>query len=234
MSEDVPQLASLTAAVTRSAGDGRSVPLITNVMGSSAAEFAQLVEAARPPRIHSRRAERVLPEREDGLDIGADPRSSRMSCARSAAGARSPDREAHPQHRRRGGVRAGRPGRWSRRGFADQHAASDGSRAARAHGSASALVGAAPAGCPEERSHDRPGAGRRGRRPPSDPRHWPWAAFRAQPTRGSDRCRATLVASAPRASAIRRPPGSRARIAGGERRLKSGTSLPKTESAPPP
>ena len=75
MSEDVPQLASLTAAVTRSAGDGRSVPLITNVMGSSAAEFAQLVEACEArPEITAVELNVSCPNVKTGLDIGADPR----------------------------------------------------------------------------------------------------------------------------------------------------------------
>jgi dihydroorotate dehydrogenase (NAD+) catalytic subunit len=75
MSEDVPQLASLTAAVRKSFGDGRSVPLITNVMGSSAAEFAQLVEACEArAEIAAVELNVSCPNVKTGLDIGADPR----------------------------------------------------------------------------------------------------------------------------------------------------------------
>jgi dihydroorotate dehydrogenase (NAD+) catalytic subunit len=74
MSEDLPALASLAAAA-RSAGDGRSVPLITNVMGSSAAEFAQLVEACEArAEIAAVELNVSCPNVKTGLDIGADPR----------------------------------------------------------------------------------------------------------------------------------------------------------------
>jgi dihydroorotate dehydrogenase (NAD+) catalytic subunit len=75
MGEDLPELASLTAAAARCAGDGRSVPLITNVMGSSAAEFAQLVEACQErPEIAAVELNVSCPNVKTGLDIGADPR----------------------------------------------------------------------------------------------------------------------------------------------------------------
>ncbi len=75
MSDDLPELASLLAAVTRSIGDGRSIPLITNVMGSSAAEFAQLVEAcADRAEIAAVELNVSCPNVRTGLDIGADPR----------------------------------------------------------------------------------------------------------------------------------------------------------------
>jgi dihydroorotate dehydrogenase (NAD+) catalytic subunit len=75
MQEDLPELASLTAAVARSAGDGRPVPLITNVMGSSAAEFAQLVEACEErTEIAAVELNVSCPNVKTGLDIGADPR----------------------------------------------------------------------------------------------------------------------------------------------------------------
>jgi len=75
MSDEVPALASLTAAAARSAGDGRSVPLITNVMGSSATEFAQLVEACEArAEIAAVELNVSCPNVKTGLDIGADPR----------------------------------------------------------------------------------------------------------------------------------------------------------------
>jgi len=75
ISEDLPELASITAAVTRSIGDGRPVPLITNVMGSSAAEFAQLAEACDArPEIAAVELNVSCPNVNTGLDIGADPR----------------------------------------------------------------------------------------------------------------------------------------------------------------
>ncbi len=75
MSEDLPDLASLIAAVAQGIGDGRSVPLITNVMGSSAAEFAQLVEACEErSEIAAIELNVSCPNVKTGLDIGADPR----------------------------------------------------------------------------------------------------------------------------------------------------------------
>ena len=92
MAEDLPELASLTAAVAESIGDGRSVPLITNVMGSSAAEFAQLVEACEArAEIAAVELNVSCPNVRTGLDIGADPRAARGCRARrSAAGPPSP------------------------------------------------------------------------------------------------------------------------------------------------
>jgi dihydroorotate dehydrogenase (NAD+) catalytic subunit len=75
MSEDLPALASITAAAARSIGDGRSVPLITNVMGSTAMEFAQLVEACEArAEIAAVELNVSCPNVKTGLDIGADPR----------------------------------------------------------------------------------------------------------------------------------------------------------------
>jgi dihydroorotate dehydrogenase (NAD+) catalytic subunit len=74
--EDLPQLAELTASLRGGEhGPPRSVPLITNVMGATAEEFAQLVEACDA---HSEIAAIELnvscPNVKTGLDIGADPR----------------------------------------------------------------------------------------------------------------------------------------------------------------
>jgi len=73
MAEDLPELAAITAT----AGGGedlRSVPLITNVMGSSADEFSRLVEACEPrPEIAAVELNVSCPNVKTGLDIGADP-----------------------------------------------------------------------------------------------------------------------------------------------------------------
>jgi dihydroorotate dehydrogenase (NAD+) catalytic subunit len=76
LEEDLPELASLTAAV---AGDGGGdlppPPLITNVMGSSAGEFAALVEACEArDEIAALELNVSCPNVSTGLDIGADPR----------------------------------------------------------------------------------------------------------------------------------------------------------------
>jgi dihydroorotate dehydrogenase (NAD+) catalytic subunit len=63
LAEDVPELARLP------------VPLITNVMGSSAAELAALVEAVdAPAAIDAIELNVSCPNVKTGLDIGADPR----------------------------------------------------------------------------------------------------------------------------------------------------------------
>jgi dihydroorotate dehydrogenase (NAD+) catalytic subunit len=62
LAEDLPQLAELP------------VPLITNVMGSTAAEFARLVEACDAPQeIAALELNVSCPNVKTGLDIGADP-----------------------------------------------------------------------------------------------------------------------------------------------------------------
>jgi dihydroorotate dehydrogenase (NAD+) catalytic subunit len=63
LAEDLPELARLP------------VPLITNVMGSSAAELAALVEAVdAPAAIDAIELNVSCPNVKTGLDIGADPR----------------------------------------------------------------------------------------------------------------------------------------------------------------
>jgi dihydroorotate dehydrogenase (NAD+) catalytic subunit len=75
LSEDLPALAELTAAVAARTGDGRSVPLITNVMGSTAEEFSRLVEACQErEEIAALELNVSCPNVKTGLDIGADPR----------------------------------------------------------------------------------------------------------------------------------------------------------------
>ncbi len=68
LAEDLPALANLL-------GGPRSVPLITNVMGSSAAELAELVQACDArAEIAAIELNVSCPNVETGLDIGADPR----------------------------------------------------------------------------------------------------------------------------------------------------------------
>ena len=75
MSEDLPELARLLSAVASSGREQAPVPLITNVMGSSAAEFAALVEACDGlQEIAAVELNVSCPNVRTGLDIGADPR----------------------------------------------------------------------------------------------------------------------------------------------------------------
>jgi dihydroorotate dehydrogenase (NAD+) catalytic subunit len=72
--EDLPQLAQLTAAARTPVGEATPVPLITNVMGASADELAQLVEACDArPEIAAIELNVSCPNVKTGLDIGADP-----------------------------------------------------------------------------------------------------------------------------------------------------------------
>jgi dihydroorotate dehydrogenase (NAD+) catalytic subunit len=80
LSDDLPQLAELVAGASAHAGGdagGRRAPvsLITNVMGSSAAELSRLVQAcAERPEIAAIELNVSCPNVKTGLDIGADPR----------------------------------------------------------------------------------------------------------------------------------------------------------------
>ncbi len=70
---DLPRLRELTAAADAGAGPG--VPLITNVMGASAAELTRLVAACEQrEEIAAIELNVSCPNVETGLDIGADPR----------------------------------------------------------------------------------------------------------------------------------------------------------------
>jgi dihydroorotate dehydrogenase (NAD+) catalytic subunit len=69
LSEDLPQLAELTA------GARPSIPLITNVMGATAEELSRLVEACGArAEIAAIELNVSCPNVKTGLDIGADPR----------------------------------------------------------------------------------------------------------------------------------------------------------------
>jgi dihydroorotate dehydrogenase (NAD+) catalytic subunit len=74
--EDLPSLAELLGDLGGGEeGRPRSVPLITNVMGSSAEELAQLVEACDGrAEIAAIELNVSCPNVKTGLDIGADPR----------------------------------------------------------------------------------------------------------------------------------------------------------------
>jgi dihydroorotate dehydrogenase (NAD+) catalytic subunit len=75
LEEDLPELASLTAAVADGGSDVPPPPLITNVMGSSAEEFAALIEACDArDEIAALELNVSCPNVKTGLDIGADPR----------------------------------------------------------------------------------------------------------------------------------------------------------------
>jgi dihydroorotate dehydrogenase (NAD+) catalytic subunit len=75
LAEDLPALWSLLSGVgSAPQSDRRGVPLITNVMGSSAREFARLVEAcAAREEIAGLELNVSCPNVKTGLDIGADP-----------------------------------------------------------------------------------------------------------------------------------------------------------------
>lgn len=86
IAEDLPRLAGLATRAPRPGRVGRSpssretdqpwpVPLITNVMGSTAEEFARLVEACDArEEIAALELNVSCPNVRTGLDIGADPR----------------------------------------------------------------------------------------------------------------------------------------------------------------
>jgi dihydroorotate dehydrogenase (NAD+) catalytic subunit len=73
LAEDLPQLADMTTA--RNAGaEALPVPVITNVMGSTAYEFSALVEACEArEEIAALELNVSCPNVKTGLDIGADP-----------------------------------------------------------------------------------------------------------------------------------------------------------------
>jgi dihydroorotate dehydrogenase (NAD+) catalytic subunit len=80
IADDLPQLAALMSAVADarsgpSGGPLRPVPLITNVMGSTAQEFSILVERCDAhAEIAAVELNVSCPNVKTGLDIGADPR----------------------------------------------------------------------------------------------------------------------------------------------------------------
>ena len=116
IAEDLPQLAELP------------VPLITNVMGSSAEEFSALVSACdERPEIAAIELNVSCP------NVKTGPGHRRRPAAAGAGRRRLPrehaqaaDRQAHAEHRRRARVRGRRAGGRRRRRVADQHAARDG------------------------------------------------------------------------------------------------------------
>jgi dihydroorotate dehydrogenase (NAD+) catalytic subunit len=72
--EDLPQLAAIGIGADAD-GEERRVPLITNVMGASAEELAQLLEACDARHeIAALELNVSCPNVNTGLDIGADPR----------------------------------------------------------------------------------------------------------------------------------------------------------------
>jgi dihydroorotate dehydrogenase (NAD+) catalytic subunit len=77
MEEDLPQLASILAGAggegSQAGPSATPVPLITNVMGSSAEEFAALVGSCERPEIAAIELNVSCPNVKTGLDIGADP-----------------------------------------------------------------------------------------------------------------------------------------------------------------
>ena len=108
------------------------MPLITNVMGSSAEEFSALVGACdERAEIAAIELNVSCPNVETGLDIGADPQQLEQVVGACRASTRKPlIVEAHAEHRQRARVRARGAGGRRRRRLADQHAARDGARAA--------------------------------------------------------------------------------------------------------
>jgi dihydroorotate dehydrogenase (NAD+) catalytic subunit len=75
---DLPRLAGITTRGHDSGGELRDVPLITNVMGSSAAELRTLVTACEQrSEIAAIELNVSCPNVQTGLDIGADPEQLR-------------------------------------------------------------------------------------------------------------------------------------------------------------
>jgi dihydroorotate dehydrogenase (NAD+) catalytic subunit len=75
IAEDLPAISALLGAVARSLPDTHPVPLFTNVMGSTAEEFSELVEACEQRgEIAAIELNVSCPNVKTGLDIGADPR----------------------------------------------------------------------------------------------------------------------------------------------------------------
>ena len=73
LAEDLPQLAGMSAAA-EPGGEAWPVPVITNVMGSTAHEFSALVEACdEREEIAALELNVSCPNVKTGLDIGADP-----------------------------------------------------------------------------------------------------------------------------------------------------------------
>ncbi len=130
LAEDLPELARLP------------VPLITNVMGSTAEEIAELARACdERAEIAAIELNVSCPNVRTGLDIGADPIPAGARPRRGATRHKqADDRQAHTELRRRGGVRqSGAGGRRGRR-LADQHAPR-----MRARPKAASAAGARPA-----------------------------------------------------------------------------------------
>jgi dihydroorotate dehydrogenase (NAD+) catalytic subunit len=76
LSEDLPALAQLGIGVSAPDRPGRGVPLVTNVMGSSAQEISALLDACdEHEQIAAIELNVSCPNVKTGLDIGADPRS---------------------------------------------------------------------------------------------------------------------------------------------------------------
>jgi dihydroorotate dehydrogenase (NAD+) catalytic subunit len=74
LAEDLPQLGSFHARVPGALDEHMPVPLITNVMGSSAEELSALVDACeRRAEIAAIELNVSCPNVKTGLDIGADP-----------------------------------------------------------------------------------------------------------------------------------------------------------------
>ena len=75
LGEDLPELAEIcSGAHADGAGAAVGIPLITNVMGSTAAELSTLVEACQErPEIAALELNVSCPNVRTGLDIGADP-----------------------------------------------------------------------------------------------------------------------------------------------------------------
>jgi dihydroorotate dehydrogenase (NAD+) catalytic subunit len=89
MAQDVPQLSALITAGT--AGERRRVPLITNVMGATAAELTTLVAACEErAEIAAVELNVSCPNVKTGLDIGADPAQLEAVVAETRAHTRKP------------------------------------------------------------------------------------------------------------------------------------------------
>ncbi len=118
LANDLPELAELP------------VPLIVNVMGSTAEEFGRLITAfAERDEVAALELNVSCPNVRTGLDIGAEPGRDRgVDRSRPPSDEQAADRQADPERdrRARGGARRRAGGRERR--LADQHGQGDGAR----------------------------------------------------------------------------------------------------------
>ena len=198
LAHDLPQLAELP------------VPLIVNVMGSSAPDVARLVAAfGERDEVAALELNVSCPNVKTGLLMGADPgETAALLDAVRPSDRKAADREAHPELRIAGGGRGGGGAARRRCRLADQHAAR--------HGDGPAPARRAVARRRDRRrvrpggAGDRAGAGPRGARAGPDPdrRHGRRADGRARARPARCRRRSRRASARNRSATPSPAPGS--------------------------